>query len=106
MTIRHVVSWKLNGVDAAERAEQARELRTRLYALKPIIDDISSMQVGLNDAGAPDNFDAVLIADFDDEVALGRYQVHPEHQKVIAYVRSVSAGRSAVDFTVAAAEQA
>jgi Predicted NAD/FAD-binding protein len=100
MTLRHIVNWKMNGRDAAERAEQARGLRDRLLALAPVIDEIRSIQVGVNDAGPSDNFDAVLIADFDDEAALGRYQVHPEHQKVVAYVRAVTAGRSCVDFTV------
>lgn len=98
MTLRHIVSWKMNGEDAAERAEQAAGLRDRLLALPPIVPEIRSMQVGVNDAGPADNFDVVLIADFDDDDALGRYQVHPEHQKVVAYVRSVTAGRSAVDF--------
>ncbi|HWU48102.1 MAG TPA: Dabb family protein [Humibacter sp.] len=101
MTLRHIVSWKMNGSDAAERAEQARTLRTRLLALEPVIDVIRSMQVGVNDAGPSDNFDVVLVADFDDEDALARYQVHPEHQKVGTFVRSVTAGRSCVDFTLA-----
>lgn len=98
MTLRHVVSWRMSGDDAAERAEKARTIRDRLLALEPVVDEILELEVGVNEAGG-DDFDIVLIADFVDEDALQRYQVHPEHEKVAALIRASAAGRACVDFT-------
>jgi len=39
-----------------------------------------------------------LVSEFADVEALERYQVHPAHQEVAAFVRSVVAERSAVDY--------
>ncbi|MFF2773254.1 Dabb family protein [Streptomyces bacillaris] len=42
-------------------------------------------------------FDIVLVSDFEDEAALQRYIVNPEHEKVASYIRSVVSGRASVD---------
>jgi hypothetical protein len=46
------------------------------------------------------NFDLVLIADYEDADAVARYQAHPDHKVVAAYIGSVVAERSAVDFEI------
>ena len=46
------------------------------------------------------NADVVLIMDVDDLDSLEAYQVHPAHQEVAAYIRSVVASRHAVDFVI------
>lgn len=101
MTIRHVVSWKLATTDADARAEQSAEISRLLHSLTGIIPEILSLEVGINILAAGDNFDVVLVAEYDDEAALERYARHPEHQKVAAYIKSVVAARSAVDYRVA-----
>lgn len=96
MTIRHVVSWKLAATDPAEKAEHASQIVSRLESLVGVVDEIRSLQVGADVAG-DGNWDVALIADFDDLTAVARYQSHPEHQKVGAFIRSVVAQRMAVD---------
>ncbi|WP_025156028.1 Dabb family protein [Leifsonia aquatica] len=98
MTIRHVVTWKLASTDAAERAEQAAAVKAKLEALVGVVPEIERLEVGVN--VLPGNFDLVLISDFADLDAVARYQVHPAHEAVAAYIRSVVDGRSAVDFEV------
>lgn len=100
MTIRHVVSWKLASDEPEERARQAAEIKRGLEGLPASIPEILSLQVGVNVLNPGANFDVVLISDFEDEDAIGRYIAHPEHEKVAEYIRSVVAGRSAVDFEV------
>jgi heme-degrading monooxygenase HmoA len=51
-------------------------------------------------AAPGDDFDVVLISDFDSMDDVHAYQVHPAHQEVAAYIRSVVSGRAAVDFEV------
>ena len=98
MTIRHIVTWKLAAEDAETRAEQTAEIARRLEALVEVIPDIQTLQVGANVVYPETNWDVVLIADYEDAAALERYQVHPAHKEAAAYIRSVVAERSAVDF--------
>ena len=99
MTIRHVVSWKLAATETREKAEHAAQVVAGLGSLVGVVGEIRSLQVGADVAGG-DNWDVVLIADFDDLAALARYQVHPAHQKVATFIRSVVFHRMAVDLHV------
>ncbi|MDY0985315.1 Dabb family protein [Microbacterium sp. CFBP9023] len=96
--IRHVVTWKLAADDAATRAEQAAELARRLNALDGVVPQLRSITAGANVAYPDANWDVTLVADVDSIAALEEYQVHPAHEEVVAYVRSVVASRVAVDF--------
>lgn len=100
MTVRHVVSWKLAAEDAAERADQAAEVARRLNALDGVVPQLLSISAGANMAYPDTNWDVTLVADFDSIDALEEYQVHPAHEEVVAYVRSVVSSRVAVDFEV------
>lgn len=99
MPLRHVVTWKVAGDSEEERERVKAEFRDRLLSLPSQIDVIRSFEVGLNNAGAGDNFDVVLVSEFDDEDALQRYIQHPVHQQVVTFVRAHTSGRGAVDFT-------
>ena len=96
MSIRHVVSWRLVATDPVEKAENAARIIAGLESLVGVVDDIRSLTVGA-DVGGGDNWDVVLIADFDDMEAVARYQAHPEHRMVVARLRPVIAARMAVD---------
>lgn len=98
MTIRHVVTWKLAAEDATVRAEQAAEVARRLNALGSVVPQLRSISAGANVAYPEANWDVTLVADFDSIEELEAYQVHPAHEEVVAYVRSVVASRVAVDF--------
>ncbi|MGA0568427.1 Dabb family protein [Rathayibacter sp. KR2-224] len=100
MPLRHVVTWKVKSDSEAERERLKAEFRDRLLSLPPQIDVIRAFEVGLNNAGASDNYDVVLVSEFDDEDALQRYIEHPVHQEVVAFVRANTEGRAGVDFTV------
>ncbi|MEV7609943.1 Dabb family protein [Microbacterium sp. NPDC089320] len=96
--IRHVVTWKLAAPDAATRAEQAAEVARRLNALDGVVPQLRSISAGANVAYPEANWDVTLVADVDSIEALEEYQVHPAHEDVVAYVRSVVSSRVAVDF--------
>ena len=96
MTILHIVSWNLTATDPADKAEHAAQMAARLGALVGVVDEIRSLRIGPDVVGGA-NWDIALVAEFDDEAALGRYQVHPAHVAAGAYVRSVVAERMAVD---------
>ena len=98
--IRHVVSFKFSAVDAAARELAATEIVAALEALPAVIPEILAFEVGRNVAYPDSNWDIVLISDFASLEALEAYQVHPDHQKVVAIVRERVSTRSSVDFEV------
>ncbi|WP_405373841.1 MULTISPECIES: Dabb family protein [unclassified Microbacterium] len=98
--IRHVVAWKLAADDADTRAEHAAEITRLITGLVGVVPSIRQLSIGPNVAFPDTNADVALVADFDDLDGLDAYQVHPAHQDVVAYVRSVVSGRLAVDFEV------
>ncbi|MFT4259570.1 Dabb family protein [Microbacterium sp.] len=100
MSIRHVVSWKLAASDPSERAAQAAEVARRLNALGGVVPQLRSISAGVNTAYPDANWDVALVADFDSIEELEQYQVHPAHEEVAAYVRSVVGSRAAVDFEI------
>ncbi|HCS61246.1 MAG TPA: stress responsive alpha-beta barrel domain-containing protein [Microbacterium sp.] len=100
MTIRHVVTWKLASEDAAQRGAQAAEMAQRLNALDGVVPQIRSISAGANSVYPDANWDVTLVADFDSVEALEQYAVHPAHEEVAVYIRSVVASRVAVDFEV------
>ncbi|MFJ6653709.1 Dabb family protein [Microbacterium sp. NPDC091313] len=98
MSIRHIVLWKLAAEDADTRALHAEQVSERLRALVGVIEEIQQLDVGPNVAYPATNWDLALVIDFADVEALDRYQVHPAHQEVVTFVRSVVSERAAVDF--------
>lgn len=100
MTIRHVVMWKMNGADATERAAQAAEVARRVNNLWGAVPQLRAISSGAEAAYPGDNWDVALVADFDSVADLEAYQVHPVHQELVVYVKSVAAARAAVDFEI------
>lgn len=100
MTIRHIVMWKLGADEADTKALHAEEICRRLMALDGVVPEIEAIDVRPNVAYPGKNWDVALVADFADVAALERYAVHPEHQKVVEYVRSVASDRAAIDLPV------
>lgn len=98
MSIRHIVLWKLAADDADTRALHAEQVAERLVGLRGEIAEIEHIEVGRNVAYPQANWDVVLVSEFADVEALERYQVHPAHQEVAAFVRSVVADRASIDF--------
>lgn len=98
--IRHVVTWKLASEDAEERGRQSAEVARRLNGLDGVVPQLRSISAGANFLYPEANWDVTLVADFDSIEALEQYQVHPAHEEVAGYIRSVVASRVAVDFEV------
>ncbi len=98
MSIRHIVLWKLSADDADTRALHAEQIAERLLALAPVIDDIQHIEVGRNIVNPQSNWDVALVSEFADVDALERYQVHTRSPGGAAFVRSVVAERSSVDY--------
>ncbi len=93
--ITHLVFFKFNP-DVSEADIQ--QLADGLGSLPQQIEEIREFRFGADVIRSERSYDFGLVSSFDDLDALQRYQVHPEHQKVVAHVKSISASVVAVDF--------
>lgn len=97
--IKHVVMWKLKEfAEGAGKLENAQKIKTMLEGLKGKIQEIISLEVGINLNSSDMAFDAVLISEFSDLKALEAYKKHPEHVKVSDFVAKVRVDRAVVDY--------
>lgn len=95
--VTHIVFWRLKDeADGRTKDENARIIQERLEALVGVIPGLRELTVGRNVNGG--EFDLALLSKFDSMEALHAYDVHPEHQKVRAFVRQVIEARAAIDF--------
>lgn len=98
MSIRHIVLWKLAADEADTRALHAEQIAEKLLALRGVVDEIDHIEVGRNVVNPQSNWDVALVSEFSDAAALERYQVHPAHLEAAAFVKTVVAERSCVDY--------
>ena len=93
--IRHVIMWKFKSGEE----ENMHKFLDGLKALDGVIPEILHMEVGVNCLDG-NNYDACLIADFEDFEALSRYKNVPRHVAVSTLCKSIREARGAVDFEV------
>ena len=92
--IRHIVMWKFR---PGTEAEQERFLEG-LRGLQGVIPQLRTSQVARS-VGA-DNYDAVLVSEFDSLEDLETYKQDPRHVAVSALCKSIRTDRVAVDYDI------
>lgn len=103
--IRHVVMWKLKEeAEGASKEKNAEKMKLILEGLKVNIDEIKSVEVGINitdeDEEAGSAYDVVLISDFETELDYTMYTRNDHHKKAIKFINSVIDERHFVDYKV------
>jgi hypothetical protein len=99
--VKHIVLWKLHE-SYSEKEKQAilREFMTRLLKLDKTITVLLHLEVYLRDQETADsNYDIMLDTVFHSLADLQEYQEHPDHQKVVSYIKGLKLHRAAIDFT-------
>ena len=93
--LTHVVFFKFN---PGTSETDIRHAEDSLLKLPDLITEIGTFRVGRDIIRSERSYDLALISDFADLEALQSYQVHPEHQKVVAFLKTVTCSIVAVDF--------
>ena len=70
-----------------------------LNKLKEIIPEIKSMETGIN-INPKNEYDAILISEFETMEDLEKYKNNPEHIKVSALCKKIRIDRQAIDYEV------
>jgi hypothetical protein len=97
--ITHIVLWKIKDQALGlSKDELMEKLKADLEKLPVEIEEILSLNVGINAKAGETASDVVLLSTFADWQSLQRYQVHPVHQQVVAFVKQIVNERRVVDF--------
>ncbi len=94
--LRHIVMMKFKQQENAEVLSE--KVKMMLDNLVPVVDSLKRMEVGINVNTKPSAFDLVLTADFDDEAGLNEYRSHPDHVKILDFMRDVVEKTAVVDY--------
>ncbi len=96
---KHIVCFKLKEfAEGASRADNARQIKAKLEALRQRVPGIRKLEVGINLAEDPAAYDIALCTEFDSRSEAERYQQHPEHVAVAQFIARVREQRVVVDY--------
>lgn len=95
--IKHVVMWKFK--DEVVEADKL-EMKRQLESLKGVVPTLIDIEIGLDVVGSDASKDMVLYSEFNSLDDLKAYAEHPEHLKVVDFVKPLVYERHVVDYTV------
>lgn len=95
--IVHIVMFTFKDENKSENIQKAKEM---LNGLVSKIDELISLEVGVNFDTADRAMDLSLYSKFASKEDLNSYAIHPEHLKVVAFIKSVAKESKVVDYTL------
>lgn len=97
--IRHIVMFRFKeSANGSDKASNIQKMRSDLEALKSAIGEIKFFEVGVDFVRSDASYDLVLCSEFESKEDLFNYQKHPEHQKVVKFVKEACESRVVVDY--------
>tara|TARA_R110002126_G_scaffold114805_3_gene253490 strand:+ start:21370 stop:21660 length:291 start_codon:yes stop_codon:yes gene_type:complete len=93
--------WKLKEIaEGKTKQENAEIMKALLEGLPAKINELDSADVGINILEGEDAAicDVVLTTECKDQESLKAYAVHPEHQRVVQFIKKVVEERRVVDY--------
>ena len=93
--IKHIVIWKFK----ENEEENIKKFLKGLNNLKTIIPEIKNMETGIN-INPKNEYDAILISEFETMEDLEKYKNNPEHIKVSKLCKSIRIDRQAIDYEI------
>lgn len=94
--LRHIVMIKFKDIE--KKDEESARVKLMLENLTSEIPSLLTMEVGLNLNTRPSAYDLVLTADFENEMGLNAYRIHPAHKEVLEYLKPVIDKTAVVDY--------
>ena len=93
--IVHIVMFKFKDEDKIQNIAKVKEA---LLELPSKIEELKSLEVGVDFNQSERAFDLSLYSTFDSKEALQTYAVHEEHLKVVALIKEVTLESKVVDY--------
>ena len=96
--VKHVVMFKFKGSEQ-EKKEAANKFAEALIQLPDIIEELKSMDVGIN-INPNESWDLVLTATADSMEDVAIYSAHPAHKAAVAIISNCKEDRACVDYFI------
>lgn len=90
--------FKLLDFEEIEKKHHLLKHQNELNQLPSLIDVIRFYEVGINCLKSDRSYDIVIVAEFESLNALSIYSEHPEHKRVVKYIRSIAHPSVVVDY--------
>lgn len=91
--------WKLaDEADGMSKSENIIRIESKLNSLTSVIEEISSLELGINFNPTEAAYDLVFITTHKDKDELDAYINHPSHQEAAKLIGKLVADRKVVDF--------
>jgi hypothetical protein len=98
--VRHIIMFKLKEFESQGIKKQ------KLTILKKMIDELGNqikeidfIEAGINNSSREMAYDLVLVSDFKNPEDLEPYRIHPEHKKVVEFLKEIKLSSAVVDYT-------
>jgi hypothetical protein len=98
--IRHVVMWKVRGDSPTERKANIELVCKAFLGLRGRIPGMTAIELGVDCSRVEYACDVVLVSEFESQLALDSYAVHPEHLRVREDMAGVRIERHQVDYVI------
>ncbi|MBD3796374.1 MAG: Dabb family protein [Campylobacterales bacterium] len=95
--IVHIVMFKFKEENKALNLAKAQ---AKLEKLEELIEGLKTMEVGINFTEADRAMDLSLYSTFESLEELQNYAVHPEHLKVVEFIKEVTLESKVVDYVL------
>lgn len=95
--IVHIVMFKFKNEN---KEENIQKVEKELLALEEKIDELKSIEVGIDFNQSERAFDVSLYSTFDSKEDLKSYAVHSAHLQVVELIKSVTSESKVVDYTL------
>lgn len=97
--VHHIVLWNFKPELSAEQRKEAGEaIKKNLIAVKEQVNGVAALDVMINELESS-NKDIALISAFETVEDLNAYQIHPEHMKAAAFIKTVTCDRACFDYS-------
>ena len=93
--VTHIVLFTFNEENKEQNILEAKNM---LEALMGKIDALKSIEIGINFDKAARAMDLSLHSTFENVEDLNSYAIHPEHLKVVDFIKSVTQYSKVVDY--------
>lgn len=101
MMVKHIVMWKIQGINGLSKEEVAANIKSELEALNGQIEGLLNLEVGIDFLHSDSSYDVVLYSELESKEALDFYQSHPLHVQVATNtVKPAATSRIVVDYEI------
>lgn len=97
--IEHIVLFKLS-LEGEDKQKQIALIKEKLEKLPMVIDELKEIRVSAN-VNPKEEYDFMLLATLEDEAAIDKYALHPQHQEILKHhIKPYLEKRACVDIRI------